>query len=81
MILYEYIDQLVHVDLLLTMKHLIIVLNDYEVIPVLYFDAKKKNRGLFKSVLVRQKKIRNIFQILIIHKATRDYLLDFHHYL
>lgn len=55
MILYEYIDQRVPVDLLLTMKHLIIVLNDYEVIPMLYFDAKKKNRGLFKSVLVRQK--------------------------
>jgi hypothetical protein len=32
MILYEYIDQLVHVGLLLTMLHLLIAINDHEVI-------------------------------------------------
>ncbi len=39
--LYEYIVRLVHVGLLLTMIHLISVLNDHEVTQELYFDARK----------------------------------------
>lgn len=42
LILYEYIGQYVHVVLLLTMVHYIIVLNDYAAIQVLYCDANKK---------------------------------------
>lgn len=76
MILYEYIDQLVHVDLLLTMEHLIIVLNDYEVIQVLYFDARSKRE--FIQILEYSKRKKQVFNI---HKAFHESLPDFHHYL
>jgi hypothetical protein len=43
MIKYEYIYQYVHVGMSLTMIHLIIELDDYVIIQVLYCDAKEKN--------------------------------------
>jgi hypothetical protein len=42
MIKYEYIYQYVHVGMLLTMVHLIIEIDDYVMIQVLYCDAREK---------------------------------------
>jgi hypothetical protein len=73
MILYEYIDRHVHVVLLITMIHLIILSNDYEVTQELYFDARKTK--IHKKLLIFKNEIQ------IIDKAFQHYVPDFHRYL
>ena len=73
--LYEYIDQHVPVQLLLTMIHLIIVLNDYAAIQELYYDAKRKTSLIFNQ--------KNVFEHSNMRKPFRyisNYLLEYYHY-
>ncbi len=54
MIEYEYIDQYVHVEMLLTMVPLIIELDGYVMTQVLYCDAKENDRMNFRNSLLKK---------------------------
>ena len=73
---YEYIDQYVHVAMLLTMVLLIIELDDYAMIPVLYCDAKEKRSNEFIVQMNFSQKERSVQMSFVHWYAMRKFQFD-----